>query len=552
MSLHLKNLKKLSRFKDIISVLAKYGFDELLGRLDLPGSSLIRKVKPVDKEMGTYERIRCAMEDLGPTFIKFGQILSLRPDLLPKDFLHELEKLQDDVPAADFSKIEAIIESSLGHPIKEVFSVFDVKPIAVASLSQVHRAVLHREGSIVAVKIQRPNVEKMVTSDLDVLENFAVFLDNRMTDLKPYNLPNLVNVVRRTLVKEINFEEEARNMKIAATYAAETDIYIPEVIETYCSSRLLVMEYVNGTKYNNVSSASQIDGRAIARQGLRAAIKQTLEDGFFHADPHPGNLLVTDDMNLCIIDWGMVGRLTEKDRFELIDFLVALVDKDSEALVTRLLRLCHTSGRMIRVRALERDLLEILDTHYALPIKDINIAQLLLSITSLIRHHSLELRTDLLVMIKALVTAEGSARQLYPEMDAVAEIRDYVTLLAKRRYRPETMVRNLRHFLSNTLSGSQDLPMRIQRIIVKMERGELGFQFQLEKIEHLMKTLENSSNRLTVGIITGAIIMGSSMIITTGIGPHLFGYPALGVIGYLLSVILGLWLIVTILRNRKY
>lgn len=551
MSLQLKQLKKLSRFKDIISVLAKFGFEELLQRLDLPGTNLIRKIKSVDREMGPYERIRRAMEELGPTFIKFGQILSLRPDLLPKEFISELEKLQDDVPAADFPEIEAIVESSLGSPIKEVFSVFDVQPIAVASLSQVHRAVLHREGSIVAVKIQRPNVEKMIISDLDVLGDFTAFLDNRLKDLKPYNLPKLVNVVRRTLVKEIDFTEEARNMKIAATYAAETDIYIPEVIETYCSRRLLVMEYVNGIKYNNISPASKIDGPAIARQGLRAAIKQTLEDGFFHADPHPGNLLVTNEMNLCIIDWGMVGRLTEKDRFELIDLLAVLVEKDSEALVTRLLRLCHPSGRMVRVRALERDLLEILDTHYALPIKDINITQLLLSITSLIRYHNLQLRTDLIIMIKALVTAEGSARQLYPDMDVVAEIREYVDRLAKQRYHPETMLRNLRHFLSKAWTDSQDLPARIQRIIVKMEKGDLGFQFQLKKLEHLVDALENSSNRLTVGIITGAIIMGSSMIITTGIGPYFFGYPALGVIGYLLSVILGLWLVVTILRNKK-
>ena len=552
MSLQLKHLRKLSRFKDIVYVLAKYGFEELIQRLHLPGANLIRKIKPVDREMGSYERIRCAMEELGPTFIKFGQILSLRPDLLPKEFLSELEKLQDDVPAADYPEIEALIESSLGNPIKEIFSVFDVKPIAVASLSQVHRAVLQREGSIVAVKVQRPKVEKMVTSDLDVLQDFAVFLDHNITDLKPYNLPNLVNVVRRTLMKEIDFTKEARNMKIAAIYAAETDIYIPEVMEAYCSRHLLVMEYVNGTKYNDISSSAKIDGQAIARQGLRAAIKQTLEDGFFHADPHPGNLLVTDEMNLCIIDWGMVGRLTEKDRFELIDLLTALVDRDSAALATTLLRLCHPSGRTIRMRVLERDLLEILDTHYALPLGDINVAQLLLSITSLIRHHSLQLRTDLVIMIKALVTAEGSARQLYPDMDVVTEIREYVDRIAKRRYHPETMIRNFRHYLSNVWTGSYDLPMQIQQIIGKMERGELGFQFQLKKLEHLVNALENSSNRLTVGIITGAIIMGSSMIITTGIGPYIFGYPALGVIGYLLSVILGLWLVVTILRNKKY
>ena len=543
---------KVRRFKDILVILAKYGFDELLQRLDMPGAQWLRDITPIHREMGLYERIRCALEEIGPTFIKFGQIMSLRPDLLPRALLSELEKLQDTVPPDDFARIEQVLEENLEMPLREVFSVFDATPAAAASLSQVHRAVLRREGRIVSVKVQRPGVREKIISDLDMLEDFAGFLHNKVENLTPYDLPHLVQVVRRMLMKEIDFAVEARHLKTAAAYAAGTRVHIPAVFDRYSTRRVLVMEHVVGTRYKDILQASAIDARAVARQGLQAAIKQILEDGFFHADPHPGNLLVTQDMCLCIIDWGMVGRLTRTERFELIGLLKALVERDSEALTDSLLTLCLPPGDRIRPRDLERDLLEILDAFYAVPIKDVNIGELLLNITVLIRRHSLRLKPEMVIMIKALVTAEGSARLAYPNMDVASELKDSVGRLAVLRHRPEELLRRLRHLAAGLWSVQHDLPRRIQRLADKLERGDLNFRFQVNKIEALIHALENASNRLTVGIITGAVIMASSMIITTGIGPFIFGYPALGVIGYLLSVVLGIWIIITIIRNNRY
>ena len=546
------DLKKIKRFRDIVAILIKYGFEEIVQRMEIPGADFIQKIHPVDKKMGLYERIRCIIEELGPTFVKFGQIMSLRPDLLPSELLDELEKLQDSVPALEFAEIEAMVEKSLGKPIKDVFSVFDVEPMAAASLSQVHKGVLKHEGHIVSVKIQRPGIINKVQSDLDILEAFCVFLDQKFDDLKAYNLPKLVNVVRHNLMKEVDFTIEQRNMKIARSYASGNEIYIPKAYERYCSEKLLVMEFVQGAKFKNVVPGSNYDTERIAKQGLNAAIKQILEDGFFHADPHPGNLLVTEDMNLCIVDWGIVGRLTEKDRFELIELLKAVVDKDSNALVHSLLRICQSTGKKFDPRTMERDLLDILDTYYAVPIKDMDIGQLLMSMTTLIRNHNLRLPADLVIMIKALVTAEGSARQAYPELDVVSEIREYVSRLAIQRFKPEIVWRNLRNSMLSIWASQREIPRQIQQILRKLDKGEMAFHFRLDKLEQLVNSLENASNRLVTGIITGAIIMGSSMIITTGIGPYLFGFPALGVIGYLLSVVLGLWLIITILRTKKY
>ncbi len=547
----INDLKKLNRFKDIATILVKYGFDDIVRRLEVPGSDLLRKIHPQNLELSTYERLRAAIEDLGPTFVKFGQIMSLRPDLLSREILDELEKLQDDVPVVEYAEISAAVEEQLGRPIKEVFSIFDVAPIAAASLSQVHRGVLRFEDDFVAVKVQRPNIAQNIKLDLDILEGIANFLHQHFEDLQTYDLPELVRVTRRSMMKELDFNQELHNMEIARSNMTDKDYYIPRTYEKYSSERLLVMEYIQGAKLKEMTTASSYDREWVATMGLQAGVKQILEDGFFHADPHPGNLFLNTDMRLCLIDWGMVGRLTEKDRFMLIDLLQAIVEKDSDALVRSFLRLCDARGDLVNAGTLERELLEILDNYHAVPIKDMNVGQFLLSMTAVMRAHKLRMPTDLVIMIKALVTAEGSARLVYPDLDIVSQIRDSIHKLAYRRYRPDVLWRNIRNSMASLWFSQRQLPHQIAQVINKLEHGKLGFSFRLEKIEQLVDTLENASNRLTAGIITGAIIIGSSMIITTGVGPFVFGFPALGVIGYLLSVILGLWLVFTTLRGKK-
>jgi ubiquinone biosynthesis protein len=546
------HLAKLSRFKDIITTLLKYGLDEAVQRLNFPGAKLIKRIHPVKREIGIYERIRCVLEDLGPTFVKFGQIMSLRPDLLPSELLFELSKLQDEVPPVETSKIRTVVEKSLGQSIESVFSVFDNEPIAAASISQVHRAVLKKEGSIVVSKVQRPGIRKKIQADLDILESVAHRLHENSDDLRSYDLPNLVSVVRRNLISEIDFRIEAQNLRIARSFASQTDVYIPEVHHEYCSEQMLVMEYVQGEKIKDIDPGDKFDAQGLAKQGLNAAIKQILEDGFFNADPHPGNLLVTADMRLCIIDWGMVGHLTERDRYELIDLLKSVVDKDSDALVHVLLRLAKFDGEVIEYRALERELLYILNTYFAVPIRDVNIGQLLMAIVTLLRNYHLQLPSDLVIMVKALVTAEGTARLVYPELDVVSEAKNYVSRLAEQRFKPENLWRSFQSSVSSIWTSQRDIPRQLLHILSKLESGELGLHFHLDKLARLVNTLDNSSNRLTTGIIVAALIVGSSMIITTGVGPFIFGFPALGVIGYLISTVLGLWLVVTILRTKKY
>jgi ubiquinone biosynthesis protein len=548
----LKTLAGLGRFKDIIMILMKYGFDDMIDRLDIPGIQLIKKVHKVDHELGTFGRIRCALEDLGPSFVKFGQIMSLRPDLLPPQLIDELSNLQDDVAPVEFSQIKETVEKNTDGPLQETFSIFDAEPLAAASISQVHRGVLNKEGHIVSIKVQRPDISSKIKTDLDILAAIADQLHERVDDLNAYDLPNLVRVTRRNLLRELDFKREARNMKIASSYAGEnSEIYIPEVYEKYCTQHLLVMEYVQGTKLKDLKTEALTDPESTAKQGLKAAIKQILDDGFFHADPHPGNLLITGQERICLMDWGMTGRLSERDRRELIDLLKSVVDKDSEAMVHVLLRI-GSAEEAIDQRSLERELLDILDSYHSVPIKEMNIGQLLMAITELLRTYRLRLPPDLIIMIKALVTAEGTARLIYPDLDVVSEAKDYISSLALERFKPESLWRSFRLTLSEFFSLQKELPRRMVQILNKAESGDLTLGFKHQNLGPLRNTLDSITNRLTFGIIIAAMIIGSSMIITTGIGPFLFGFPALGVIGYLISGLLGLWLVFNIIRRRKY
>jgi ubiquinone biosynthesis protein len=289
----------------------------------------------------------------------------------------------------------------------------------------------------------------------------------------------------------------------------------------------------------------------LAKQGLNAAIKQIIEDGFFHADPHPGNLLVADGKKLCLLDWGMVGRLSERDRYEIVDLIKSVVKKDSEGLVDSLLLL--TKGEYgIDRRGLERELLEILDTYFAVPIKDMNLGHLLLDITALLRGYRLRLPPDLVIMVKALITAEGTACQICPELNVVSEAEASIERLAVSRFWPGGLWHNLLGSIRHFLALQRQFPLRAYQIMDKLDRGELAIRFEHENLTGLRKTLEHIFNRLTFGIIIGAMIISSTMIITTGVSPLLFGFPALGLVGYLISGLLGLWLVFSIMRTRKY
>jgi len=547
-----KVLANINRLKDIAKVLLRFGFKDLVERIDLPGVSLPEPAPPSTISSATEERVRLVLDALGPTFVKFGQIMSLRPDLLPASMIRELGKLQDHVGEVDFEDIREVVEQACGDKLETVFAVFDRTPIAAASIAQVHRAVLRKEGDIVSVKIRRPGIRRTLDTDMDILEYIANRLHANFEPLHVYDLPALAKHVRRTLRREMDLRREARNLSIARSYLKTNgDVVVPSVFEAYSAETILVMEHIQGTPVKEIHFDDSDQARFFARLGLRTAIKQILEDGFFHADPHPANMMITADNQLCLIDWGMAGRLTERDRRELIEVLGTIIDRDSHGLMTALFRLSE-AGETEDRRGLEQDLMDTLDTTYAVPLEEINIGQLLMAIANMMREYRLRLPPELILMIKALVTAEGTARMIYPRLDVIAEARPEIERLSRERFGPLRIWRMLKSALPAMLRYRQEIPGRLMGIMQKIDRGDITIQFAHTNLESLLSTLENIANRLTFAMIIAAMIVGSSMIITTGVRPHIFGYPAIGVIGYVISAVIGLWLLVNIIRTRNY
>jgi len=547
-----KSIANLNRFREVTTTLLRYGFDDLVQRLDLPGKTIAQKITHVAPDTGVYERIRLAIEELGPTFIKFGQVMSLRSDILPRQLTREFFKLQDEVPPERFEDIRPVLEASLQQPIERYFTLFDEEPLAAASLSQVHRGTLRADKRVVAVKVQRPQIRPKIETDLNILAFIAERLHANFENLRMYELPDLVRLVRRSLQRETDFTAEARYMRIARARMADFEgLYIPEPLMDHCTEQLLVMEYVEGRKLKDLQAGELADPAAAARLGLEVAVKQILEDGFFHADPHPGNLLIGPRGTMYLLDWGMVGRLTQEDRFELIDLLGAMVQRDGQKLVEAI-RLITTGNRDFDPRALERDILDVLDHHFSVPVRELNIGRMLMDITDLLRQYRLKIPADLFIMIKGLITAEGTVRQIDPQINFAAELESHMRRLTTLRYGPGIMWRSLRSGLSRFAAAPGKLPQRMLEIVEKLEKGDLNIRFQHANLNPFRGTLDAIFGRLSLAILIAAMIIGSSMIITTGVQPLLFGYPAFGIIGYLISGLLGLWLVIDILRSRRY
>lgn len=548
----LKTAANLSRIRDIVGVLFRYGFDDLMEHLDVPGKDVAQKFTDIDPGLDTYQRIRLALQDLGPTFVKFGQILSLRSEALPRPLIEELTKLQDEVDPVDISRVREVVEAELRMPIDSVFAGFEDRPLAAASLSQVHRAALKPTLESIVVKVQRPDIRKQIMADLDLLGAIASQLHQRMETLQVHDLPALVSVVRQTLERELDFRRESRHLMIARQQLEDLDgILIPKVHDEFSTERLLVIEHIEGTRIRDIPPGGLESAEAIARAGLRASVKQIFENGFFHADPHPGNLLISKDGQLCLLDWGMVGRLTMQERYELVDVVAAIVSKESEELTEAVLAIAGTGHEeTIDRRALERDLMDVLDSHLTESLDSLRVGQIILDVMDLVHSYHLKIPSNHSIMVKSLMAAEGAARMIYPGLDVVRELEPEIRKLVQERFTPASFWRTLKRFSFQLAVSPMRFPKRVGEIVDKMERGDLKLRFEHHNLADLRLTLEKIFSRLTIGIVAGAMIIGSSMIMTTGLPPILFGYPFLGLAGYTISAFFGLWLIIDILRSR--
>ncbi len=547
----IKKIERLGRFREIITTLAEYGFEPLLSQLHLPGIRLLLKHLPTKGEsLDINQRILAVMEELGPTFIKFGQMLSVRPDLVPASLIEQLSKLQDQARPVEFSEIKPAIEQALDTNLDNVFSEFDERPLASASLSQVHVAVLRSSQRSVCVKVRRPNIDRQVEEDMRILGFLARKIHEHVRELRIYNLPAVVEVMHKTMLHELDFTREAQHIRIARSYLDKNDaVVIPEQIDEFCKKTVLTTARVQGGIKVHDSELPPDERLRLARAGLKSTLKQTLVDGFFHADAHPGNVLVTRQNKLALLDWGMAGRLTKTDQQQLLQLLKAIVNHDSQRIMDALAIITGAS-EISDNRELERDLLDLLDSHCAARLEDMQVGQLLIRATFLLAHHNVQLPPEHVLMVKALLTSEGTARKLCPDINIVKATKDALHELKLGPISPRRQLKSLFDTLAHVKALHKNLPGRIARIMEHMEKGVFAMRFEHENLEGLQHTFEKASNRLTFGIIIGALIIGSSMIITTGVKPLIFGYPALGLIGYSISAAMGMVLIISILRSK--
>jgi ubiquinone biosynthesis protein len=535
------------RAKEIVAVLVRHGFGSLLDQINLPAGWFDRLAHRNEEPISLWTRLRDVIEDLGPTFIKMGQILTTRPDILPPALISELKGLRDQVRPEPFETVQLVLKAAFGEDLSKLFSHIETEPLGSGSIAQVHSALLASDSTPVAIKIQRKGIERALTSDLEIIGWLVRELHERIDDLKPYNLPSVVDTLTQGLLNELDFEQEARNADLFnARNPNPEHVFAPKVFKDLSSKTVLVTELIHGVPPDDIEATPEIR-RALAEAGGTSVFHQIFTVGFFHADPHPGNLLVTADNRLCLLDWGMTGQLTRRMRHDLADLLAAVASGDVERIARRAIRMSG-SNRMVDEQLLEMQITLVLDRYGGELALD-DAGSIILDLIFVFGSMGIDISRDYVLLAKAVLSLEKTGSALDPEFSIVSTARPFLVGLTKERWAPEALLRSLFWKLEESLGCLASLPADTHRLIRRIENEDIGIRLHHRGLEELNTTLNRSANRLVLAVIIGALIMGSSMIITTGVQPLLWGFPAIGILGYSISMVFGFWIIVDIFRS---
>ena len=541
----------LRRFSQIGRVLVRHGFGFIFD---------VRRERREKKGLQEFlapnfgVRLRQTLDDLGPTFVKFGQLLSTRADILPDSVLFELQKLQDTVKPMPAGVAQAIVERELGAPVTEVFTRFDPEPLGSASIGQVHRAVL-RDGEVVAVKVQRPEAPGRVESDLELMREFADFLDRRFGRRIFVDVRGLVAEFETVIRRELDYTAEAENARRFAVNFAETPVVIPQVHLEYSTSRVLTLQHIEGTRFRDIRPLllSPSERRRVASMGADAIFKMAFEDGFFHGDPHPGNLILTPQGELALLDFGMVGYMSRGDIEALSRLFIAVVGRDAAAALRGLESLGVRFAPEMR-GDLERDLREFLNKYSGLSVGEVTLGQALSELISLARRYRLRVPPVFPLLTKALVTAEGLARAIDPTINVYEVAQPYARRLLTERLKPEAVLEATRELAFEYVGYVEDYPEQIRILLVELADGEMEVQLEHGGLDELLGKVDVLANRVVFAVVTGALLLGSCMLGALNKGGP--GVPYLGVqvvsfLGFTLSVIMGCFLLFIIFRSGR-
>ena len=553
-----RTYRNLSRYRQILAVLFKYGFGDLVELLRIEqyievGLQLISKNRRDRIEKHTRaERVRMAFEELGPTYIKLGQILSTRPDLIPAEFTHELSKLQDNVPCFDFADARHTIETEIGSTLKELFTFFDETPLAAASIGQVHRAGLV-DGEVVAVKVQRPGIKKIIEVDLEIMLHLAMLMERNIEEMALYRPVKIVEEFAKAIEKEIDYTIEATNMeRFARNFMDDSSVYVPKVFREITTDRVLTMELVSGIKVSDIDrlDTAGLDRKLITKRGADFCLKQIFNHGFFHADPHPGNIFVLPDNVICLLDFGMtgsVGRQTREDFVELIDSVVHQHEARAAQVILKLTDWDDEPD----IRALEKDVADFMGRHLFKPLKDIEIGKLLNHLLDVAFRHRMMIPPDIFFMIKALTTIESVARSLDPDFDMIAKTKPFIEKVKLAQFYPRRIMEDMAKLGADMMQFFQQFPRDALEIARLVRQQRLAIKMEHRGLENMLSTHDQISNRISFSIIIASLIIGSALIVISETPPLFYGISLIGIILFSAAAIMGIWLLIAILRKGR-
>jgi ubiquinone biosynthesis protein len=549
--------RHLNRYRQIAEVLIAHGFGAVLAQLGLPSElnlapRLLRRKPPEENGQKTVaEHARLALEELGPTFVKLGQILSTRPDLLPPSFLNELSALQDNVPAAPWEKIRPSIEEELAGSLEELFSSFDPIPIAAASLAQVHGATLP-DGEEVVVKAQRPNIEKNINLDLDILYDLAGLAQDRISWLSHLDLSDLAEEFAISLRAELDYRREGHNAdRFRKNFTDEPDLYVPRVVWEYTTRRVLVQERIYGIKISNIEAidAAGYDRHEIALKSARFIVKEILEDGFFHADPHPGNLVVLPGEKIGVMDFGTVGNLDPTDQAALVQMYITAVRMDTVSLVEHMIQLGIADPSMDR-SGLQRDVRRLLLKYHGLPLEDVRAGELLDALRPIIYRYRLRLPSNFWLLAKTLVVMEGVGLNLDPDFDIFEVSKPYVRRFLIRMWLPSSWGPSITHSATGWSDLLNSFPRQTSRIMGRVERGELELQIGVPDIDNYMDRVDRIATRVVLSVVLSAMILGLALLVPSMNLVWPWGFLTwVVVVAFFVVLFLGMWLVLSVLRS---
>jgi ubiquinone biosynthesis protein len=543
------------RYNQIINILIKYGFGHFIEKIGV----IIPRIKsPTINNISKNEKLTLprkmvlVLQELGPTFVKFGQLLSTRPDIIPEDYIRELKTLQDNVRGFDFVLVKRLIEDELKSDMGEVFSSFEQKPLAAASISQVHRAVL-KNGRQVVVKVQRPGIRKIVETDLEILKGIAVLAEKRLPEIRIYDPVGKIEEFADAMQRELDFTMEGWNIeKFYRNFEDDETIYVPNIIWDATTRKILTMEYIDGIKVDRPKEITRmgLNCEEIAVNGAKSVMKQIFVHGFFHGDPHPGNILVRSDGKIAFIDFGMMGRIDKYTKYKLAELITGVVRRDAGKIAGTILEISDAEEHA-DIKHFELDIGDLVERYYGRTLKQINMSQLLSELFTLIVRYKIALPSNFTLLIKSLITIEGVGRELAPDFDIVKVAKPFAQKMMRERFDPKHVTKEI---VSNIIELNKSLilvPKIINILYERSKHNSVQVDFQATGSKKIIFELNKMINRLVFSLMVASIIIGSSLIIQSNVGPHVRDIPIFGLLGFIASGVLGLWLIISILRSGK-